>query len=129
MTLKPNDIAIPENGLLTGTLGSMEKEAVALAIVRFHQFRDLLDWSPIRLRDFIRSVAPEPADQAMKTWTANPLWMRGLLHGMEPLLAEGYVEGWVRGDGESGGTVTPKFIAAIQGSHWDKFARKKARGE
>lgn len=125
MTLKPDDIAIPRSGIFVATLGSAEKEAVAVCLVRMHHKMEWNDWTPVTLDDFaaFADSRREDADPVVARWFENPIWAMCFFHGFHPITSEGYVEGWVNGKPESTGVVTPKFLAAIEGGHWDKRAR------
>jgi len=111
LILSPADVGMPPTGMLTATLGHSELEAAACCLVRFHQARQLSDWTPISVGDFLTFME---TDDVIKSWARNPFWRPDFF----ALADAGWVEGWTfDGDKDARmaevGTLAPKFIAAV----------------
>ena len=107
--ITPSQVALPATGLLIGTLGRAGLEAVATIIVRMQQEVGADAWEPMVLGKFTAFIF---GDVYAKRLCENPIWMHCLLHGMAPILEQEFVTGWVNGEADSIGVVTPKFLAA-----------------
>lgn len=115
--LSPGDLAIPASGMFTGTLGKAEPETVVCVFALFHKRRGLREWAPVTLGDFVDFTKSDPT---VTQWLENPFWLLNLVHGARIVGERGLIEGWVNGEPDSVGTISPKCLAALAGSHWDR---------
>jgi hypothetical protein len=103
-TVKPQDVMVPEIGIMTATLGKAEAEMVAALLVRYHHAKGLTEWTPITRRELADFLA---ADDMAKGWAKDPFWRPAPWL----LVERGFIVGWSNADDP--GTVTPKFLEAI----------------
>ena len=122
--MKPSDVAMPRIGMFTGTMEHAEVEAVAVMVVRWHQLNSPDEWVDVTPNQIAGLLAPEgDGDHMVKDWRENPIWLQSFFMGIQRSLDEGWLEGWVNGEGDIPGRATPKFLEALKGSIWNKANR------
>ena len=100
--LKPQDVQLLDVGSVRpDTLHKAEAEFAAAVLVRYHQAKELTEWTPVtrtELADFLGT------DPEAEKWARNPFWRPS----PRLLVERGYVVGWSQPD--EPGIVTEKFL-------------------
>lgn len=103
--IQPNVIQVDPGGMLMATLGRGELEFVGALIIRWHQFKGRVDWSPVSRWDLAEMLKE---DEVVQKWALNPFWRPDLFGFSE----KGFIDGWNE-DPKSKGTLTDKFHAGL----------------
>lgn len=94
-------------GVLVGTTGRVETEAVAAYIVRWHHLHSPAAWVPVSRADLATLL---DSDEAAQRWARNPF----VRPSPRDFSAQGWIDGWDANDPGAKGTLTAAFFQALR---------------